>query len=347
MSDDFERFCRIAQPTKRTSLSPTVSYGDDYDDARRYTASNLLGASQKMQRKRPSSFREPRQSHGQISANRSPIRYRPGGSHSPVQFAQNLSPEMVIPRERKSSHSPDGKHIYIQGNKPINRAGSMREYVRKPSGSNYAINRPSEPTIVIDRELTPMEQINDNVIKVRQFHRKKSGQIISKGDKAMLQSNIIIPHSTIPASAKNLRATAPMIYTDDVSDDSEMSLSDSEVIEIPAITRSLVTSPDDAPEPPQTVLTPTKLGSPVIPTRYRSRSWAVITAPEHLINEKQLSMSPSESFPNNQPWQVQVLGGEHVGKTSVCLQFQTSESLDVVRESGMHMLMTVFMHFYK
>lgn len=242
------------------------------------------------------------------------------------------------------------------------RAGSMKETGRKKPRAHY---RPSAPAVFtgrlsppyvmephspsrypIQKQASPKEE---NLVHMRRFQRTKDGHVVSKGDRDVPQAELyrslspmdvqrgsIALHSQSPVNQNR-----PAIYMHDASDLSdESSASDNEVIEIPAITTSLVSPASHHGS--SRVIQSSALQSPhtLCPeSRNRSRSWAYVYEPES-ARVPQLVPSPArmETSTLDQPLTVQVLGSSRVGKTSLCMQFQTSESLDVTLECGKQLL---------
>ncbi|VDP67235.1 unnamed protein product [Echinostoma caproni] len=236
------------------------------------------------------------------------------------------------------------------------RAGSMKEVGRNRPKAHY---RPSAPAVFPDtlsptygfEPHSPGRYSNQNqtggpeekLVHVRRFQRKKDGQVISKGDKDIPQ--IELYRSVSPTDSQRamyphspVSQTKPAIYTHDASDRSDdSSQSDTEVIEIPAITTTHV-NPASHHGSTRAIQT-SALQSPhtLCPeSRNRSRSWAYVYEPDSTYPTQQHMPSPNrlDTSISRQPLTVQVLGSSRVGKTSLCMQFQTSESLDVTLECG-------------
>ncbi|KAA3679083.1 Rad and Gem related GTP binding protein 1 [Paragonimus westermani] len=380
-SDDFERFCQIAQRSPRDSLSPSCQ---NYDPGRRQTYGDHLSSPAVGNVKRSSSFRESRhaahkraeRSSGNISTTRSPTgadrNYSQCSSddRSPTEVGRVPVFCQYNPNKPKSttgevSHYEPGSQDNFRGSlaSPTliradrNRAGSMKE-TRRTSSTPKAGYRPSAPA-VYPTFLSPdyrghphspgrhsdSAADEDNLVTVRRFQRKKDGQIISKGDQNMPQEELyksINPSDLYRASIclpRPSMSATPAIYTDDLGNHSDSSLSDNEVVEIPAITTTLVNSPtmDYGQRPPLSRSPASTLHSPNAlrpELRNRSRSWAVVFQ-SNQGSPQSCSPPNADMFNLSELLTVQVLGASRVGKTSLCMQFQTSESLDVTLDSAM------------
>ncbi|TGZ74674.1 hypothetical protein CRM22_000815 [Opisthorchis felineus] len=370
IDDDFERFCQIAQRSPRTSLSPTEHYTDGRAQRGEYLGNPEDGQVKRSSSFRESRgyLNTPRErSREDISGARSPVS---SGRQAPYplerrnigDFHRSSISHQRIPREyidkqngtevadMYDEYNPETPHQHPQafhqgeGRHQRNRAGSMKETGQKhPHKVGY---RPSAPTLYTST-LSPTYSIDphspsrlssnsaeDNVIRVRRFQRKKSGQLIRKGDQNLPQPDVYRAPETYQSAVRSARPGTinyPTICTDEVSDRSDLSLSDSEVVEVPAITTTLV-NPAEFDQTGPLPLRPPSSGLPspnaLRPEfRNRSRSWAFVSQPSP--GSPASYSSPSDSFPSNEVLSVQVLGMGRVGKTSLCLQFQTSESLDV------------------
>ncbi|CAL8097574.1 unnamed protein product [Calicophoron daubneyi] len=364
ITDDFERFCQIAQRSPRNSLYPETSID------RRQNLGTYLESPENSMVKRSSSFRETRRMtgfnservSGNISMARSPVRSEnrsPGylpDNKIPMEGRRTSKSYQRIPNDAaeltqqnvltsKSYNSQCLGETDIPGdfhhpNRPAryyrNRPGSMRETRRRSVYSGRSSYRPSAPALYSaniskNEQTSPLKFTNnnppaENLVRVRKFRCKKDGQIISKADRDVPPEEVFCS-----PGGGNLIDNRPVIYTNEVSDQSDVdSDSDGEVIEIPAITTTLV-NPTHIPD---TVEIPYVSPSSLVPpVRNRSRSWAVVSDTERFSSS---SRSPprSESMSNSQVLHVQVLGSGRVGKTSLCLQFETSESLDVNADSA-------------
>ncbi|GAA50169.1 meiosis-specific cyclin Rem1 [Clonorchis sinensis] len=370
IDDDFERFCQIAQRSPRTSLSPTEHYTDGRAQRGEYLGYPEDGQVKRSSSFRePRGYvNMPRErSREDISGARSPVS---SGRQMPYplerrnigDFQRSSISHQRIPREfvdkQNGTEAADMYDEYNaetpyqhpqafhqgEGRHQRNRAGSMKETGQKhPNKVGY---RPSAPTLYTST-LSPTYAIDphspsrlssnsaeDNVIRVRRFQRKKSGQLIRKGDQNLPQPDVYRApemYQNVGRSVRPGTINYPTICTDEVSDRSDLSLSDSEVVEVPAITTTLV-NPAEFDQTGPVPLRPPSSGLPspnaLRPEfRNRSRSWAFVSQPSP--GSPASYSSPSDSFPSNEILTVQVLGMGRVGKTSLCLQFQTSESLDV------------------
>ncbi|CAH8581887.1 unnamed protein product [Dicrocoelium dendriticum] len=370
ISDDFDLFCQIAQPSSRESLYPS-DYPRNVRSQRRESCADHSVNYPKRSEKRSSSFREIRHpaqtpqnmSGASLITARSPA--RSDNMHSPAslhvsrdnpQTSYRLSPKSLSTLDTVKLSPKPGTSTAGRGEdcrRPPNvlldraRAGSMKETARKHSTAK-SVYRPSAPA-VYSTSLVPnfdndphspsrisSKSAEEGLVKVRSFQRKKDGKIIRKGDKNLPQMEIYGPADRYRGLTLDGRKSIqghPTILTDEASDRSDFSEGEGDVLEIPAITTTLVhPSGNDVNQEPaqaayneQTALSPNSL-TPGF--RSRSRSWAVVSD-SGTESPYSHSSPPTELISPNELLTVQVLGTDRVGKTSLCLQFQTSESLDV------------------
>ncbi|TPP60523.1 GTP-binding protein GEM [Fasciola gigantica] len=235
------------------------------------------------------------------------------------------------------------------------RAGSMKETGRKRPKAQY---RPSAPAVFTGRRSPPYtvephspgryanqnqtNTVEEQLVHMRRFQRTKDGHVISKGDRDVPQIELHRSMSPMDVQLGSLALypqspvsqNRPIIYMHDASDRSgDSSASDNEVIEIPAITTSLASPASHHGS--SRVIQSSALQSPhtLCPeSRNRSKSWAYVYEPELAPAQHVPSPARLDTAMSDQPLTVQVLGSSRVGKTSLCMQFQTSESLDVTLE---------------
>ncbi|CAH8631854.1 unnamed protein product [Schistosoma rodhaini] len=386
ISDDFERFCQIAQRSPRDSLAPTIQIteplyrgNNNNNNNSPINQSDYLSTLNVESLKRASSFREPKRRtsfqpssfSGEISATRSPIRCSPQWDNpnelTQFNYSSNSRQKQQRPRYYNEQNDTNvlratdvqrywqNQDISRESTSPYScspamyrlgttrdRPGSMKEtsYKRTRSQEKHK-SRPSAPTLHPTNhpfsQYSPsrhsVSQTDEQMLRVRRFERNKRGDVISKGDRDVPQieifasrspsgdsrGSVVYPH-TIPESSQNL---------------SESSLSD-EVIEIPAITTTLASSPRASNDGLHKMYSK-RASSPVrgfIPeTRLRSKSWAIVTESPDTSPNKLESPSGGELFFDDRLLQVQVIGTARVGKTSMCMQFHTSESIEDPNDS--------------
>ncbi|CAH8593671.1 unnamed protein product [Heterobilharzia americana] len=380
VSDDFERFCQIAQRSPRDSLAPTIQitepsyHGNNNNNLPpgvvEYPATLTVESL-----KRASSFREPRRRtsfqpssfSGEISATRSPMRfsqqwdnpnelthssYSSGSRQSYRQqrprYLNEANDTVALrttdtPRYRPStdiSHESPGPYscspVMYRPGTTRDRPGSMKEtsFKRNPSQDKHG-SRPSAPTLHPANypvcQYSPsrhsIAQPDENMLRVRRFARNKHGEVISKGDRDVPQIEIFPSRS--PSGDSRASVAYPRSIPESIRHQSDSSLSD-EVIEIPAITTT-ANSPRASNDGLHRYYGK-RTSSPVRgfkpETRLRSKSWAIVSdSPE--TSPKQLeSPTGGEVCLDDRLLQVQVIGTGRVGKTSMCMQFHTSESIE-------------------
>ncbi|TNN08915.1 GTP-binding protein [Schistosoma japonicum] len=387
ISDDFERFCQIAQRSPRDSLAPIIQITEPtYHENNNNNNNNLLKNQSDYSTtlnveslKRASSFREPKRRtsfqpssfSGEISATRSPIRFSPQWDN-PNELNQSIHSsssryKQQHPRyfneisETNVLHANDTQRYWQNqdisresqspySNSPImhrssttrDRPGSMKETSYKRSGSQEKHrSRPSAPTLHPANQplcqYSPsrhsVAQTDEHMLRVRRFERNKHGDVISKGDRDIPQIEIFASRSPSGDSRGSVMYSRSVLESSQHL--SESSLSD-EVIEIPAVTTNLANSPRASNDGLHRTYGK-RASSPVrgfVPeTRLRSKSWAIVTDSPETSPNKLESPPGSESFLDDRLLQVQVIGAARVGKTSMCMQFHTSESIEDPNDS--------------
>ncbi|CAH8609360.1 unnamed protein product [Schistosoma guineensis] len=381
ITDDFERFCHIAQRSPRDSLAPTIQITEPTYRGNNITPINqseYLSTLNVESLKRASSFREPKRRKsfqpssfsGEISATRSPIRSSPQWDHSNElnqfnyrqkqqqrsRYYNNESNDTNVLRtndntqrywqnldtSRESSSPYSCSPAMYRLGTTRDRPGSMKEtsYKRTRSQEKHK-SRPSAPTLHPTNhpfsQYSPsrhsISQTDEQMLRVRRFERNKHGDVISKGDRDVPQIEIFASRS--PSGDSRGSVVYPRSIPESSQNLSESSLSD-EVIEIPAITTNLASSPRASNDGLLKIYSK-RASSPVrgfIPeTRLRSKSWAIVTeSPDNSPNKLE-SPSGGELFLDDRLLQVQVIGTARVGKTSMCMQFHTSESIEDPNDS--------------
>ncbi|CAH8614201.1 unnamed protein product [Schistosoma curassoni] len=382
ITDDFERFCHIAQRSPRDSLAPTIQITEPTYRGNNITPINqseYLSTLNVESLKRASSFREPKRRKsfqpssfsGEISATRSPIRSSPQWDHSNELNQFNYRQKQQQQRSRYYNNESNDTNVlrtndntqrYWQNldtsresSSPYScspamyrlgttrdRPGSMKEtsYKRTRSQEKHK-SRPSAPTLHPTNhpfsQYSPsrhsISQTDEQMLRVRRFERNKHGDVISKGDRDVPQIEIFASRS--PSGDSRGSVVYPRSIPESSQNLSESSLSD-EVIEIPAITTNLASSPRASNDGLLKIYSK-RASSPVrgfIPeTRLRSKSWAIVTeSPDNSPNKLE-SPSGGELFLDDRLLQVQVIGTARVGKTSMCMQFHTSESIEDPNDS--------------
>ncbi|CAH8544526.1 unnamed protein product [Schistosoma turkestanicum] len=392
-SDDFERFCQIAQRSPRDSLAPTIqitepSYHGINHMSPIANQSEYLSTMNVESLKRASSFREPKRRtsfqpssfSGEISATRSPNRFSPQWDNPKelTQFTYGSNSRQKQSRPRYLNEKPidpnvlhatdtqrywpsqDTSHessstaysyspvMYRLGTTTTtttttrDRPGSMKEtsYKRTRSQEKHK-SRPSAPTLhptnlQFSQYYSPsrhsIAQTDEQMLRVRRFERNKHGDVVSKGDRDIPQIEIFTSRSP-SGDSRGSAVVYPRSIPESSQHLSESSLSD-EVIEIPAITTTLTsTSSPRASNDGLHKHYAKRASSPVrgfIPeTRLRSKSWAIVTEDSSNNSPNQLdSPTGGELILDDRLLQVQVIGTARVGKTSMCMQFHTSESIE-------------------
>ncbi|VDP42437.1 unnamed protein product [Schistosoma margrebowiei] len=390
ITDDFERFCHIAQRSPRDSLAPTIQITEPTYHGNNITPINqseYLSTLNVESLKRASSFREPKRRKsfqpssfsGEISATRSPIRSSPQWdqtnelnqfnykqkqqqqqrsryynesndtnvlrTNDTQKYWQNLDTS----HESSSPYSCSPAMYRIGTNR--DRPGSMKEtsYKRTRSQEKHK-SRPSAPTLHPTNhpfsQYSPsrhsVSQTDEQMLRVRRFERNKHGDVISKGDRDIPQIEIFASRS--PSGDSRGSVAYPRPIPESSQNLSESSLSD-EVIEIPAITTNLASSPRASNDGLLKIYSK-RASSPVrgfIPeTRLRSKSWAIVTeSPDNSPNKLE-SPSGGELILDDRLLQVQVIGTARVGKTSMCMQFHTSESIEDPNDSSKLFIHEIF-----
>ncbi|RTG85882.1 uncharacterized protein DC041_0006006 [Schistosoma bovis] len=364
ITDDFERFCHIAQRSPRDSLAPTIQIIEPTYRGNNITPINqseYLSTLNVESLKRASSFREPKRRKsfqpssfsGEISATRSPIRsspqwdpsnelnqfnYRQKQQQQRSRYYNNESNDTNVLRtndntqrywqnldtSRESSSPYSCSPAMYRLGTTRDRPGSMKEtsYKRTRSQEKHK-SRPSAPTLHPTNhpfsQYSPsrhsISQTDEQMLRVRRFERNKHGDVISKGDRDVPQIEIFASRS--PSGDSRGSVVYPRSIPESSQNLSESSLSD-EVIEIPAITTNLASSPRASNDGLLKIYSK-RASSPVrgfIPeTRLRSKSWAIVTeSPDNSPNKLE-SPSGGELFLDDRLLQVQVIGTARVGKT--------------------------------
>lgn len=308
---------------------------------------------------------------------------------SPVKFENNLYKNNLPyhPNEfytHKSKFCQDQNELYDYS--PINkkqvlgsfrqRPGSMREYNIK-NNNYYSVSRPSAPTLspticsnnfYSSSSRHSIAQPDEHTVRVRRFEQNKHGQIINKGDQNILQTEPYLSNSISGDSRLSIPCSNKISTFNQSNHVSESSLSDNEIIEIPAITKfNTNLSPNkknfqnfsqyskNMPnylEPMYNKRKSSPLRNKYSENCLRSKSMGTILDKEkhfHNLNDnivlnkpryssvfsnnQQCTKNKNYMFLNNELLNIQILGAPRVGKTSVCMQFQTSESIEDTNDS--------------
>nr|CAH8864670.1 unnamed protein product [Trichobilharzia regenti] len=391
ISDDFERFCQIAQRSPRDSLAPIIQITEpsSYHGNTTTTNNNLPpGATDYLSTpnieslKRASSFREPRRRKsiqpssfsGEISATRSPMRFSQQWDNPNEMIQSGCSSGSRLHRQQQQQQQQRQRYANetndssgLRGGDPSrywpnpdsnrespgsyshspamyrpgtirDRPGSMKETgIGRTKNHERHTSRPSAPTLHPTNfpvfQYSPsrhsITQPDEQMLRVRRFERNKHGEVISKGDRDVPQIEIFSSRS--PSGDSRASIAYPRSIPESIRRQSDSSLSD-EVIEIPAITTTLANSPRASNDGLHRYYGK-RTSSPVRgfrpETRLRSKSWALVSdSPPDSLSNKPDSPSGGEIQLEDRLLQVQVIGTARVGKTSMCMQFHTSESIE-------------------
>ncbi|VEL35060.1 unnamed protein product [Protopolystoma xenopodis] len=175
------------------------------------------------------------------------------------------------------------------------------------------------------------------VIRVRSFRRTKNGQVVSQGDRAVITST---PAARLVDSTGTRRSintgwtgqhgNEPCLVADETPEN--------DFLELPAITTTQA-----SPRAYHHHHHPTHAQQQLMQQLHQKQPTLSHLAPMHSASLRSISMAQNEevaaeinlalqrhrlSGSTSQMLRVQVIGAEQVGKTSLCEQFLSSESLD-------------------
>lgn len=306
VEDDFDRFCRIGMGTRSEYTPGRQAYRD------------LLTAPKEINRNRAGSLRETRQrphhhreylssSHGRVSKTATaddftgPDRLANMRRHSLAPTYQNLHPRSSLQ--------------YSSYDMPIAQPSSTRAYtptrkitppVRKGSSGGIA---PPPPPINVYNEGDSLKPSGTNVVRVRSFRRTKAGVVDEMEKKGRLSYEMA--SSPMRKGSKTRSLKAPI--------QTELRLSDRFETARSIRRRSY---------------TDNNWNSNNMANSGKEQNHSANTSTISEFSEGD-SVSRSCTGSVMRPYRVQVLGADQVGKTTMCTQFLSSESLDAGFDSGL------------
>ncbi|VDO09393.1 unnamed protein product [Rodentolepis nana] len=299
IEDDFDRFCRIGMGT-----------GSEYSQTRPVYR-DYLAAPTEISRNRAGSLRETGHKHHH--------RHEYSGS-SRKRFSRTTTTDDVMGSGRSSTmrrHSlaptyqnqqSRGSLQYAGVDMPFDRPSSSRPYtptqritppVRKDSSGGVL-----PPNINVFNEDDNPKPYGSNVVRVRSFRRTKAGLVDETEKKRRLSHEIVSSPMRRGSKARNSK---PSGQTD------QLKLSDRCEVARSIRRRSFTEN------------------------NWSNNSTANVEIEPNDVSECSESNSMRHSCVGfvTSPYKVQVLGADQVGKTTMCTQFLTPESLDAGFDSGM------------